>query len=88
MNNSTRRISADSERRYAKSTEPIDETGSLHEKNLLAPYEPLSDLEENVDETYFEWREPMLARQVHSGIAEMALALLFFAILVAFCCMH
>jgi hypothetical protein len=40
------------------------------------------------DETNFGWPEFMLARQVHSGITEIALALLYFAILVAFCCMH
>jgi hypothetical protein len=40
------------------------------------------------DETNFDWPGFMLARQVHSGITEIALALLYFAILVAFCCMH
>jgi hypothetical protein len=85
-NDSTCRISAASEHRHVKSIEPIDQIGSLHEEGLLAPYEP--DLEENTDETYFEWPESMLARQVHSRITEIALALLFFAILVAFCCMH
>ena len=44
--------------------------------------------EEISDETNFEWSEFMLVRQVHSGISEIALALLYFAILVAFCCMH
>jgi hypothetical protein len=85
-NESTCHVSAASAHRYPKSTEPIDETGSLHEENLPAPYN--SDLEQNADETYFEWPESMLARQVHSEITELALALLFFAILVAFCCMH
>jgi len=87
-NDFTRRISAASEHRHFKSTEPIDEIGSLHEEDLLAPYGPDNNLEENADETYFEWPESMLARQVHSRISEVALALLFFAILVAFCCMH
>jgi len=87
-NDSTCRISAASEHRHVKSIEPIDQIGSLHEEDLLAPYEPDTNLEENTDETYFEWPESMLARQVHSRITEIALALLFFAILVAFCCMH
>jgi hypothetical protein len=81
-NDFTCRISAASEHWHVKSTEPIDEIGSLHEEDLLASYE------ENADETYFEWPESMLARQVHSRITEAALALLFFAILVAFCCMR
>lgn len=87
-NESTCRISATSEHPYAKSTEQIDETGSLPEEDLPAFYEPNSRLEENPDETHFEWPECMLARQAHYGIADMALAFLFFAILVAFCCIH
>jgi len=87
-NDSMCRISAASEHSNAKSTEPIDEIGSLHEEDLLATYESDSNLEESIDETYFEWPESMLARQVHSRISEIALALLFFAILVTFCCMH
>jgi hypothetical protein len=87
-NDSARRISAASGHRYAESTEPIDETGCLGEEDLPVPCEPNSNLEENADETYFEWPESMLARQVQSGISEIAFALLFFAILVIFCCMH
>ncbi|HYY31825.1 MAG TPA: hypothetical protein VE860_28020 [Chthoniobacterales bacterium] len=40
------------------------------------------------DDTNIEWPEFMLARQVHSGISEIAIALLYFAILIAFCCTH
>jgi hypothetical protein len=87
-NESTCHISAASAHRHPKSTEPIDEAGSIHEENPRAPYQPNSNLEKIADETYFEWPESILARQVRSEIAEIALALLFFGILVAFCCMH
>jgi hypothetical protein len=72
----------------ADSDEPLERSAPRQKDDPRNSNDLNRELDEITEEMNFEWPEFMLAQQANTGISAFALAILFFATLVAFCCMH
>ena len=61
-------------------------TASLQEKDSPTPYDLDRALAESAEEMPFDWRKLLPSERTKNRIMEIALGLLLFAALVAFCC--
>ena len=61
-------------------------TASLQGKDSPTPYDPDRALAEAAEEMRFGWTELLPSERTKTRIMEIALGLLLFAALVAFCC--
>ena len=61
-------------------------TASLEGKDSPAPYDLDRTLAEAAGEMRFDWTELLPSERIKTRIMEIALGLLLFAALVAFCC--
>jgi hypothetical protein len=61
-------------------------TASLQEKDSPTPYDLDRALAEAAGEMRFDWRKLLPSERIKARIMEIALGLLLFAALIAFCC--